>query len=139
MLEVRVEQLLKQVHEDFRYNESLLVRLVPFMKKEADEKEAAEKEADEKEATEKEDDDDEEDQQAWPSGSSNDDGPVSPIKLPRMKRWFKCIICLNHLYRHKNSLFVDIKNFIMEELLMPDMVEQHHQLNRLLKGTMCDP
>jgi hypothetical protein len=61
MLEMRVEQLEKQVHKDFRYNESLLVRLVPFMKKEADEKEAAEKEADEKEATEKEDDDDEED------------------------------------------------------------------------------
>jgi hypothetical protein len=34
----------KQAREDFRYNESLLARLVPFLRKEAAEKEAAEKE-----------------------------------------------------------------------------------------------
>jgi hypothetical protein len=52
MLEARVKQLEKQAHEDFRYNESLLVRLVPFLRKEAAEKEAAKNEAAEKEATE---------------------------------------------------------------------------------------
>jgi hypothetical protein len=45
MLEVRVRQLGKQAHEDFRYNESLLARLAPFLRKEAAKKEAAEKEA----------------------------------------------------------------------------------------------
>jgi hypothetical protein len=78
MLKERVKQLEKQAHEDFRYNESLLARLVCFVRKEAakkeaakkgtTEKEAAEKEAAEKEAVKKEedddDDDDEEDQQA---------------------------------------------------------------------------
>jgi hypothetical protein len=43
----------KQAREDFRYSESLLARLPPFLKKETDEKEAAKKEATEKEATEK--------------------------------------------------------------------------------------
>jgi hypothetical protein len=45
------------------YNKSLNARLVPFLRKEV---------------AEKEDDDDEEDQQAWPSGSSDDDGLISP-------------------------------------------------------------
>jgi hypothetical protein len=45
MLEVRVRQLGKQAHEDFRYNKSLLARLAPFLRKEATKKEAAEKEA----------------------------------------------------------------------------------------------
>jgi hypothetical protein len=98
----------------------LSARLVPFLRKEAVEKEAAEKQA-----GEKEDDGNEEDQQAWPSRSSNDDGPVSPIRFPRVKSWFNCPICLNHLYMHKNSLFSHIENFIMEKLLMPDVVEQH--------------
>jgi hypothetical protein len=44
-LEVRVKQLEKQVHEEFRYNETLLARLIPFPRKEAAKKEAAEKEA----------------------------------------------------------------------------------------------
>ncbi len=35
----------KQAHEDFRYNESMLARLAPFLRKEAAKKEAAEKEA----------------------------------------------------------------------------------------------
>jgi hypothetical protein len=115
MLEARVKQLENQAHRDFSYNKSLNARLVPFLRKEA---------------TEKEDDDGEEDQQAWPSGSSDDDGPVSPIRFPRVKRWFKCPICLNHLYQHKNSLFGHIENFIMDELSTPDVVEQHRQLNR---------
>jgi hypothetical protein len=92
----------------------------------------------EKVAAEKEDDNDEEDQQDWPSGSSDNDGPISPIRFLRVKHWFKCPICLNHLYQHKNSLFSHIKNFIMEELSTPDVVEQHHQLNRLLEATMSD-
>jgi hypothetical protein len=53
MLEARVKQLENQACEDFRYNESLKARLVPFMRKEVVEKEVA-----------KEDDDDEEDQLA---------------------------------------------------------------------------
>jgi hypothetical protein len=35
----------KQAHEDFRYNESLLARLVPFLRKVAAKKEVVEKEA----------------------------------------------------------------------------------------------
>jgi hypothetical protein len=54
MLEARVKQLDKQVREDFRYNKSLVARLVLFMRKEAAEKEAVKKEATEKETTEKE-------------------------------------------------------------------------------------
>jgi hypothetical protein len=45
MLEARVKQLEKQAREDFRYSESLLARLAPFLRKEAAEKEAVEKEA----------------------------------------------------------------------------------------------
>jgi hypothetical protein len=67
MLEVRVKQLGKQAREDFRYSESLMAKLTPFLRKEAAKKEAAEKEATEKEVAEKEDNDDEEDQQARPS------------------------------------------------------------------------
>jgi hypothetical protein len=54
MLEARVKQLEKQAHEDFRYNESLLARLTPFLRKEAVEKEVTKKEAAEKEVVEKE-------------------------------------------------------------------------------------
>jgi hypothetical protein len=54
LLEARVKQLEKQAHEDFRYNESLLARLVPFLRKEAAEKEVAKMEATKKETTEKE-------------------------------------------------------------------------------------
>jgi hypothetical protein len=35
MLEARVKQLKKQAREDFRYSESLLARLVHFLRKEA--------------------------------------------------------------------------------------------------------
>jgi hypothetical protein len=111
ILEATVKQFKKQACGDFRYIESLMARLIPLLRKEA---------------VEKEDDDDEEDQQAWPSGTSDNDGPVSPIRFPRVKHWFKCPICLNHLYQHKNNLFIDIENFIVDELLMPDVVEQHH-------------
>jgi hypothetical protein len=52
MLEARVKQLEKQAREEFRYNETFLARLVPFMRKEAAEKEAAKKETTEKEAAE---------------------------------------------------------------------------------------
>jgi hypothetical protein len=138
MLEARVKQLQKQACEDFRYNESLKARLVPFLRKEAGEKEATEKEAAEKVSAKMEDDNDEEDQQAWPSRSSDDDDPVSPIRFPRVKHWFKCPICLKHLYQHKNSFFGHIKNFIMEELSTLDVVEQHHQLNKLLEETLSD-
>jgi hypothetical protein len=64
MLEARVKQLQNQARKDFRYNESLKARLVPFLRKEAAKKEAAEKEAIEKEVTKKEEDDVEEDQHA---------------------------------------------------------------------------
>jgi hypothetical protein len=88
MLEERVKQLQNQVDKDFSYNESM--KLDPFRRKEAAEKEAAGKEAVEKEVVEKvvaeEDDDDEEDQQALPRGSNNDDGCVSPIGFPKVKR-----------------------------------------------------
>jgi hypothetical protein len=53
MLEARVKQLEKQAREDFRYNETLLARLSPFLRKDAIEKEVAEKKAAEK-AAEKE-------------------------------------------------------------------------------------
>jgi hypothetical protein len=45
MLETRVKQLEKQAREDFRYSETLLARLAPFLRKEAAEKEAVKKEA----------------------------------------------------------------------------------------------
>jgi hypothetical protein len=42
MLEARVKQLeKKQVHEEFRYSETLLARLVHFLRNEAFEEEAA--------------------------------------------------------------------------------------------------
>jgi hypothetical protein len=50
MLELRVKQLGKQAHEDFRYSKSLITWLVPFLRKETAEKEAAKKLAAEKEA-----------------------------------------------------------------------------------------
>jgi hypothetical protein len=37
MLEVRVKQLEKQAHEDFRYSESLMAKLVHFLRKEVQE------------------------------------------------------------------------------------------------------
>jgi hypothetical protein len=39
MLKARVKQLQNQARRDFSYNESLNVRLVPFLRKEAFEKE----------------------------------------------------------------------------------------------------
>jgi hypothetical protein len=53
MLEARVKQLKKQAHEDFKYNETLLARLLAFLRREAAKKEAIEKEGAEK-AVEKE-------------------------------------------------------------------------------------
>jgi hypothetical protein len=50
MLEVTVKQLEKQACEDFRYIESLLALLDPFLRKEEAEKEAVEKEVSEKAA-----------------------------------------------------------------------------------------
>jgi hypothetical protein len=46
VLEVRVKQLENQAREDFRYNESLKARLVPFLRKEAVEKEEDDDEED---------------------------------------------------------------------------------------------
>jgi hypothetical protein len=71
MLEMSVKQLQNQAHRDFRYNESLNARLVPFLRKEAAENEG---------------DDEEENQQAWPSGSSDVNGLVSPIRFSRVMR-----------------------------------------------------
>jgi hypothetical protein len=88
-----------QAHEDFRYNESLKARLVPFLRTEVAEKEV----------TEKEEEDD--DQQAWPSRSSDDDGPISPIRFPRVMCWLKCPICLNYLYEQKNGLLFHFESF----------------------------
>jgi hypothetical protein len=117
MLEARVKQLQNQPREDFRYNESLKATLVPFLRKKA---------------TEKEDDDDEEDQQAWTSGSRDDDGSISPIRIPRVMRWLKCPIFLNYLYEHKNSLLFHIESFIKDAMLPSDMVKQHLHLSWLL-------
>jgi hypothetical protein len=124
----------KQAREDFRHNESLMARLVPFLRKEAVKKEAVKKEA-----PEKEDDNNEEDQQAWPSGSSDDNDPVSPIRFTRVKHWFKCPICVNYLYKHKNGLLFDIESFIKDAMSPPDVVEQYRHLSRLLEATMRDP
>jgi hypothetical protein len=76
-------------------------------------KEAVGKEAEIKLVPSEKDDDNEEDQEAWPSGSSDDD---SPIRFPRVKRWFKCSIFLKNMYEHKNSVLSDIDNFIAEEM-----------------------
>jgi hypothetical protein len=46
MLEVRVKQLENQAREDFGYSESLMARLVLFLRKEGAEKKASEKEDD---------------------------------------------------------------------------------------------
>jgi hypothetical protein len=54
MLEVRVKQLEEQARDEFRYSETLLARLVPFLMMEAIEKEAAKKEAAKMEAAKKE-------------------------------------------------------------------------------------
>jgi hypothetical protein len=61
----------------------LMARLIPFLRKEATKKEVVEK---------KDDGDDDEDQEALPSGSSDADDPISPIRFPRVKHWFKCPI-----------------------------------------------
>jgi hypothetical protein len=54
----------KQIEKDFRHNEAVMARHIPFLRKEATEKEVA-KEATKKVVVEKEDDnDDEEDQEA---------------------------------------------------------------------------
>jgi hypothetical protein len=118
MLEARVKELQNQAHKDSTHNESLNARLVHFPRKEATKKEVAEKEVAEKEAAE-EDDDDKEDQQALPSGCSDNDIPVSPIRFPRVMCWLKRPICLNYLYEHKNGLLFHIKNFIKDEMSPP--------------------
>jgi hypothetical protein len=84
-----------------------MARIIPFSGKEAAKKEVTKKE---------EDDNEEEDQEAWPSGSSDDDSPVSPIRFPRVKRWFKCPFCFNYLYKHNNGSLFHIKNFIKDEM-----------------------
>jgi hypothetical protein len=90
-----------------------MARLIPFLRKEATKKEAVKK---------KDDNDDDEDQEALPSGSSDADGPVSPIRFPRVKHWFKCPICFNYLYEHKNNFLFYIENFIKDEMLS-DVIE----------------
>jgi hypothetical protein len=81
------------------------------------------KEAIEKEASEKEDGDDEEDQQAWPSRSSDDNDPVSPIRFPKVMHWLKCPIYLNYLYEHKNGFLFHIESFIKDAMSPLDVVE----------------
>jgi hypothetical protein len=74
-------------------------------------------------------------QAAW--GSSDDDeGPI--ILFPKVKRWFKCLICLKDWYEHKDNVLFHIKNFINLEMGLPNMVEQHHQLSRLLEADELD-
>jgi hypothetical protein len=131
MLEVRVKQLEKEAAEKEVTKEA--------PEKEAAEHEATEKEAGEKEVTEKEDDEEEEDQSWRPSRSRDDDGPINPIKFPRVKHWLKCPIYFNHLYQHKNNLFFHIKYMMLDEFLMPGVVEQHRQLNRLIEVAIFDP
>jgi hypothetical protein len=123
--------LQNQVDRDFSCNESMNRSLDTFQRKEAAEKEAIKKEAAEKEAAE-EDGDKEEDQQALPPGTSDDDGPINPIKFPRVKHWFKCPICLNYLYEHKNGLLFDIKSFLKDEMSPLDLVKIYLHLSRLL-------
>jgi hypothetical protein len=76
--------------------------------------------------------DDEEDQQALPSGSSDYNNPVSPIRFPRVMSWLKCPICLNYLYEHKNGLLFHIESFIKDAMSPPNVIEQHLHLSRLL-------
>jgi hypothetical protein len=95
---------------DFTYNKSLNAWLAHFLRMKTAEKEAAEKVAAEVE------DDDEKDQQALPSGSSDDNGPVSPIRFAKVMRWLKCPICLKYLYEHNNGLLFHIKSFIKYEM-----------------------
>jgi hypothetical protein len=59
MLEVRVQELEKHIDVDFKYNESLMARLVPFLRKEAAEKEVGKKEAEIEQVPSEEDDDNE--------------------------------------------------------------------------------
>jgi hypothetical protein len=103
MLETRVKELRNQAHRDSTHNESLNARLFHFPRKEADE----------------EDDDDEEDQHALPSGSSDNDGLVSPIRFSRVMRWLKHLIYLNYFYEHKNGLLFHIESFIKDEISPP--------------------
>jgi hypothetical protein len=123
MLEARVKELQNQAHMDSMYNETLNARLAHFLRKEAAEKEVAKK------VVAEEEDDDEEGQEALPSGSTDDDGP---IRFPRVMHWLKCPICLNYLYEHKNGLLFHIENFIKDEMSPPDVVKQHLHLPRLL-------
>jgi hypothetical protein len=74
---------------------------------------------------EKEDEVEEEDQSWQPSISSDDDGPVNTIRFLGVKRLFKCPICFNDFYQHKNNLFFHIKYMMMDEFLMPDVVVHH--------------
>jgi flagellar biosynthesis GTPase FlhF len=125
MLDVRVKQLEKQVVEKEAAKEAAEKEVAKkeAARKEATEKEMVEKEVAEKEAAKKEDNDEVEDQSWQPSGSSEDDGPVDPIRFSRVKRWCKCPICFNHLYQHKNSLFFHIKYMMMGEFLTSDGAE----------------
>jgi flagellar biosynthesis GTPase FlhF len=147
MLEERVKQLEKQVTEKEAAMEAAEKEVAKneAAGKEAAEKEAVEKEVVEKEATKKEaadkeaakkEDNDEEEDQSWPSGSSDDD---SPVRLHRVKHWFKCPICFNNLYQHKNSLFLHIQYMMMDEFSPPDMVEQNCHLNRLIEARKSNP
>jgi hypothetical protein len=79
-------------------------------------KEAAETEVEIEQVSSEEDNDDEKDQEAWPSGSSDDD---IPIRFPRVKFWFKCPICLSNMYEHKNNVLFYINNFIAKEMGRP--------------------
>jgi hypothetical protein len=49
----------KHIDADFKYNESLMARLVPFLRKEAAEKEVGKKEAEIEQVPSEEDDDNE--------------------------------------------------------------------------------
>jgi hypothetical protein len=100
------------------HSESLNARFVHFLRKKA---------------AEEDEDDDVEEKQAFPSGSSSDNGLVSPIRFHRVMCWVKCPNCLNYLYEHKNRLLFHIRSFIKDEMSPPpDVVKQYLHLSRLL-------
>jgi hypothetical protein len=54
MLHGRVQKLETQLEKDFRHNESMMARLIPFLRKEVVKKEAVEKEDDDEEEEDQE-------------------------------------------------------------------------------------
>jgi hypothetical protein len=85
-------------------------------------------------------DDDEEDQKAWPSGSRDNEynSDEGPMRFTKVKRWFKCPICLREMYEHRNSVLFRIHIFIIEKMGLSNVVEPHCLLSRLLDAHKRD-